>query len=507
MDQVHVIRHKVLVEKRSQRSVAREMGVSRNTVAKYLAQPTPSYGPRKPRVSMLRERVRPHLEALLAESQKWTQGKQRLTAPRIKQLLEEKGLKVGLSTIKEMVAEHRRKRREVFVPLVYTPGDLAEVDFFEVFVDVGECRRKAWLFLMRLMHSGRDFAWLYGQQDQVSFLDGHVRAFEHFGAVPNRIAYDNLRAAVSKVLIGSERELAARFSALSSHYLFESSFCRPRTGHDKGGVEARGKGIRWQELVPIPRGETLDAISAALLARLDERMQKRPKDSEASSIGERFAIEREKMLGLPVHRFQCARTLTTTVDSRSLVQIDGALYSTPTQWARLEVTVLIGASEVEILPPRMLTTPGGCEVSTMRIESARHPRLRGRQRSIDYRHYVVELARKPQALRQVASELMRDLGEPFVSAWHATVDAHGPKEAARLFAKVLGYVEVRGVRAVAATIEEALRQGEPLLLALAPSPRVEPALGAELLPTSLREMQVESGCAADYDVLLGGGAR
>src|SRR5947207_766578 len=82
-------------------------------------------------------------------------------------------------------------------------------------------REMAWPFVMRLLRSGRDFAWLYDRQDQVCFLDGHVRAFEHFGAVPRRAAYDNLRAAVTKVLVGSERELAVRFSALASHYLFE----------------------------------------------------------------------------------------------------------------------------------------------------------------------------------------------------------------------------------------------------------------------------------------------
>src|SRR5262245_59436749 len=63
-------------------------------------------------------------------------------------------------TVKEAVAEWRRQRREVFVPLTYRPGDLAEVDFFEVPVDVAGTRRKAWLFLMRLMYSGRDFAWV-----------------------------------------------------------------------------------------------------------------------------------------------------------------------------------------------------------------------------------------------------------------------------------------------------------------------------------------------------------
>ncbi len=82
------------------------------------------------------------------------------------------------------------------MPLVYKPGELAEVDFFEVEVDLDGARITAFLFLMRLMSSSRDFCWLYPRQDQVCFLDGHVRAFGHFGGVPERAAYDNLKAAV-----------------------------------------------------------------------------------------------------------------------------------------------------------------------------------------------------------------------------------------------------------------------------------------------------------------------
>ncbi len=63
------------------------------------------------------------------------------------------------------VAEWKRQRREVFVPLTYRPGDLGDVDFFEVLVDVAGERRKAWLFLLRLMYSGRDFGWIYERQD------------------------------------------------------------------------------------------------------------------------------------------------------------------------------------------------------------------------------------------------------------------------------------------------------------------------------------------------------
>jgi transposase len=158
MDQVHVVRHKVLVEGRSQRAVARELGLARVTVRKYLDQAGPGRAPElATRPRPLWEAVAPRVEALLAESVRWTGGKQRLTATRLHAMLRAEGHPVGVTMVKEAVAEWKRQRREVFVPLTYRPGDLAEVDFFEVLVDVDGTRRKAWLFLMRLMYSGRDF--------------------------------------------------------------------------------------------------------------------------------------------------------------------------------------------------------------------------------------------------------------------------------------------------------------------------------------------------------------
>src|SRR5919106_1007061 len=273
MDQVHVIRHKVLVEGRSQRQVAKEFGISRVTVRKYVEESAPVRKETGPRARPVWEKVGPPIEALLAESGQWTAGKQQLTATRLHELLVAEGHQVGVPLVKEPVAEWKRRRREVFVPLTYRPGDLAEVDFFEVFVDVDGQRRKAWLFLMRLMYSGRDFAWIYERQDQISFLDGHVRAFAHFAGSPGRIAYDNLRVAVVRILVGGERALTPRFAALASHYLVEPCFCRPGEGHDKGGVEARGKALRRQALVPIPSGRTLAEINQALLARMDARLE------------------------------------------------------------------------------------------------------------------------------------------------------------------------------------------------------------------------------------------
>jgi hypothetical protein len=57
-------------------------------------------------------------------------------------LLIGEGHRVGASLVKAAVAEWKRQRREVFVPLTYRPGDLADVDFFEVFVDVDGTRPK-----------------------------------------------------------------------------------------------------------------------------------------------------------------------------------------------------------------------------------------------------------------------------------------------------------------------------------------------------------------------------
>jgi len=478
MDQVHVVRHKVLVEGQKIRRVAREMGISRNTVKRYLERPAPVRVEHGVRGRPVWEKVGPRVEALLAESPQWTSGKHRLTATRLHAMLLSEGFTVGITSVKEAVAEWKRRRREVFVPLVYRAGDLAQVDFFEVLVDLEGKRIKAWMFVMRLMHSGRDFAWLYRRQDQVSFLDGHVRAFAHFGCVPQRIAYDNLKAAVTKILVGSERQLASRFDALASHYLFEASFCRPRTGHDKGGVESRGKAIRWQHLVPIPASNDFDAIRAALLARLD-----------AAHDAALFAVELSQSLPLPNYAFDARKTLTPSVSQRSLVSVDGALYSVPCEWAGLNATAHVGADHVELVGPSGSVT---------------HPRKRFGEKSIDYRHYVRELARKPQAVRQVAVELIRDLGPSFGAAWRALVDAHGPKEAARVFAKVLGHIETRGIERVAATITEALERNESLLLALAPPAIPTPQVALDALPSNLRDVEVAAGTATDYDALLRG---
>ncbi|WP_394824412.1 IS21 family transposase [Pendulispora albinea] len=295
MDVVAVIRHKVASEGVPIREVARELGLSRNTIRRYVrANKIPVPRPEKQvRPSPVRDEVATAAAAIWRARRSFTAGKQRLTAKRLWELLRENGHTASERTVRRLVAEFRSGEREVTVPLVYTPGELAQVDFFEVWVEPSGIRQKAWMFVMRLMHSGRDFAMLCAQQDATWFLAAHVAAFTYFAGVVAAVAYDNLSAAVAKILVGAPRLLRPRFAALCAHYAFEPRFCRPGEGHDKGGVERRGGHVRRQHLVPIPRGESLAAMTTALQARLDAQHSRNPMYVEA------WARERSALRPLP----------------------------------------------------------------------------------------------------------------------------------------------------------------------------------------------------------------
>jgi transposase len=483
MDQVHVIRHKVLVEGRSIRSVAREMGVGRNTIKKYLTLSEPVRVVRQKKPSPVMEMVAPRIEQILTEWRERTTAKQHITGTRIHRQLVEEGYEVGITTVRDYLREKRRKEAEVFIPLVHRPGDEAQVDFFEVSVEEGGEKRKAQKFVMRLMYSGKDFVRLYERCDQLSFLDAHVRAFEYFGGVPHRVVYDNLSAAVKKKIAGSERELTERFMALVSHYLFEPCFTRPAEGHDKGGVEARGKGIRLAHLTPIPEGENLFGISEFLL-----------REVELTFAGEeRFAEERMNLRALPESPFEARRVQLVAVSRRSTVCIEGATYSVPSHWASLRATAYVGVEDIRI---------HCCG------QSETYPKERKGEKKIRYRHYLSELARKPQAVRQVAPELIRELGGPYEKMWEMLLDRYGPKEAARVLSRILGAVADHGEEPVSEALQTALSRGRCDLLSLAEhlEDRRERTRSVTV-PEALSGYRVESANASDYDLLLLGGMR
>jgi transposase len=109
MDQVHVIRHKALREGLSIRAVAKQMGLSRNTVAKYLQVPEPHRQEKTSRPRPVLERVAPRIEELLQEWRGRTTAKQRLTGARLHRQLVEEGYQVGITTVRDYLWEKRRQ--------------------------------------------------------------------------------------------------------------------------------------------------------------------------------------------------------------------------------------------------------------------------------------------------------------------------------------------------------------------------------------------------------------
>jgi hypothetical protein len=190
-------------------------------------------------------------------------------------------------------------------------------------------------------------------------------------------------------IVGVQHVLSERFSALVNHYLFEPDFTRIGEGHDKGGVESRGKAIRLQHLTPIPRGESLAQISQALLLNLEQAFNSR-RNSEGKSATELWAEERARLLPLPASSFEPCRIIPVEVSSQALVRVEGASYSVPSRWARPKGTAYIGVEDLRLV---------------CMGESVTHPRQRSGTRRVRYRDYLPELAHKPKAVRQVAPEL------------------------------------------------------------------------------------------------------
>ncbi|NCC59072.1 MAG: IS21 family transposase, partial [Synergistales bacterium] len=372
MDQVHVIRHKHYIEGQGIRRIAREMGLNRRTVRKYLEESAPQRKEDAARPRPVLERVSPRIDAILEEWYPRLEGKHRVTSTRVHRQLIEEGYSIGERTVRGYLSEKKRQSREVYIPLVHRAGEEAQVDFFEVKVDEGDQRRSVWKFVMRLMYSGRDFVHLYDRGDQVSFLDGHVLAFEYFGGIPQRVVYDNLKAAVVKIVQMKDRTLSDRFTAMVSHYLFEPCFARPGQGHDKGGVEGRGKGIRLQEMTPIVTGTDLESISRQVLIGLEERWKKKvlPDGRRTEDLYE----EEQRRLCPPPHMpFEARKMFAVRISSSATAKVNGALYSVPETWARRDAEAWLGPRDIRFL---------------CRGEEFIRSRERPGSRNIDYQHYI-----------------------------------------------------------------------------------------------------------------------
>jgi transposase len=443
-------------EELSIRGLADRHGVHRRTVRQALASAVPS--PRRPYPPRARPAIGPWVEIIdgWLRSDVAVPRKQRHTARRVWQrLVDEHGATVSEVTVSRYV--RRRKAElgldqvEVTVPQVHEPGAEAEVDFGEFYVWLAGEWTKLWMFVMRLSCSGRAFHAAFGTQAQEAFLEGHVRAFEHFGGCPGRIRYDNLKPAVVRVLKGRDRDEAERFIALRSHYGFASFFCIPGKdgAHEKGGVEGEIGRFRRRHLVPVPRVESLAALNE-LLAAGDAADDDRFITGRPMRVGKAFALEQPHLLPLPDERFDTARLLQARVDTKARVSVRQSHYSVPARFAGRRMTVRLGATRVEVLD--------GASVV------AAHDRALGRYRQVlVLDHYLEVLLRKPGALSGATALMRAKAAGAFTNShqryWDAARQAKGDTPGTRWLIEILLAHRSHHAEALVAAMDRAVGCG------------------------------------------------
>jgi transposase len=417
--------------------------------------------------------------------------KQRHTSKRIfERLKEEHGFTGGYTIVKDYVRTATLRGQEMFVPLMHPAGE-AQVDFGEALVVIAGVEQKAHYLVMDLPQSDDCFVAAFPAETTEAFLEGHVRAFAHFGGVPTRILYDNTRIAVAKILGGEERQRTRAFSELQSYYLFADKFGRPAKGNDKGKVEGLVGYARRNFMVPIPRVSSWQELNAHLEQQCQKRRERRLR-GHSETIGERFERDRAALLPLPAAPYEACEKISTRVSSLSLVRYRSNDYSVPTQYGHRQVWVKGYVHEVVIA--------SGSEVI------ARHERNYEREVVVfDPLHYLALLEQKTRALDQAAPLAGWRLPESFVQL-RRLLEARLRKHGSREYVQVLRLLETFNIVEVTLAIEDALQLGTISFdavrhLLLCRIERRPPRLDMENYP-HLPLAQVRTTQAADYMTLL-----
>ncbi|MFI5272753.1 MAG: IS21 family transposase [Ktedonobacterales bacterium] len=327
---------------RSQRSAARQFDLSRETVARLLAEPADGrerrYQRQQPRPAPKRAAALPHIEAWLAENARRQRValKQRWTARRMWAELRQMGIEIAEPTVRRLVREHRlacqQQRVAGYVPLTFAPGERAKFDFGHAIVElVGQEVSQPFL-AGRLRYSGAMFIEVFPTERQEAFLLGQRHAFEFRGGVPRTVVYDNLRPAVQQILHGHQRQEQEAFAHFHSAYGFEAIFANPAAGWEKGSVENLVGYARRTYLVPIPRAASLEDLNAWLGGRCAEDQQ-RVMAGREQPIATALAVEQAVLTPLPAHAVEVGEVREVVVRSTGRVRYATNWYSVPTRYA------------------------------------------------------------------------------------------------------------------------------------------------------------------------------
>lgn len=466
---------------RSQRQIARDLRVSRNTVAKYVSEDLSPAPPTRP------ARTSPTMAPYAGEVARWLEAdllvprKQRHTARRVfDRLVSELGFPGSLSTVERFVRDWRESRppspADGFLELGW-PAGVAQGDYGNAVAVLGGVEVRVHELAVTLPRSNGRWAVCSMAQRSECLCASMLQIFEHIGGVPPVMVLDNATEA-GRRLAGTVRE-SSLFSAFRQHHGFEVRFCNPRAGHEKGSVENAVGFIRRNLMVPVPEAADLGELNARLLAGCDALL-----DSEHYRAGvpirDLLADDLAALLPLPGARFDCVRWERRRADREGRVEADGRLYCAGPYWHGRWMLVGLRADSVEIMDER------GRHAATL-------PRSwsGGGETVYDPATLIPAVTARPRAWEQ--SQLRASVPQ----AMRDGMDRCGPEERRRALRALREASEAYGFEAAAGACAEVFAGGrvpdrDSVDLLARRSPGSGPAGRADL---------------SVYDSLLGGGGR
>ena len=325
----------------SQRKIARKLGISRNTVKKYLENPE---FPESWRRSRKRKSL---LDPYGDNINTWLEEDLDYTATWIYDRLSTMGFHGSYEIVKRRVGEIKAARHKIaYMRFETEPGYQGQVDFGEFQVARADGSiKKLYLFSMILGYSRKIYGELIERCDLPSFLDCHIRAFEYFGGVPEQMLYDRMR----NVFIGKvagKNKFNDTLLGFALHYGFKPEVTPAYAAWVKGKIERPYSFIRegfW-------RGYGFVCLETANrdLQQWLEKKEKRVHGTTHEVVSLRFAREAPHLAALPPQVFDTSYRVYRKVHKDCTVRFESNSYVVPHTLVGKEVILRVKDTTMRI---------------------------------------------------------------------------------------------------------------------------------------------------------------
>ncbi|MCH9692349.1 MAG: IS21 family transposase [Gammaproteobacteria bacterium] len=282
------------------RAIAKELGLSRNTVRRYLRSQVsdPSYGPRDIRPSKL-DPYKPYIgKRIEAAKPHW------IPATVLFQEIVAMDYQGKPGILKNYIRQFKPQDAEPVVRFETDPGKQLQVDF----TSIRRGRSKIKAFVATLGFSRASYVRFSQYERQQDWLDGIEEALIYFGGVPRDLLFDNAKCImIERNAYGDKQHRwNPALLAMSQSYGFRLKACRPYRAKTKGKVERFNGYLKHSFITPLAAslkqaGLELDCDIAN--ARIGPWLEKVAHQRIHGTTGEKPQIlldqERQHLLPLP----------------------------------------------------------------------------------------------------------------------------------------------------------------------------------------------------------------